>query len=620
MLVIAVLYFLFISMGLGLAAWKLLGISEEDGVARLFLYIAGGMVVFVQATTLLGFLHLSNWLTYLVLTVVLLALAFRKWDFSLRMPALSGVSGASGVSRTWVMISLLFVVHLCVYFIGATGYPWLEDDDPWGHATAVQYASAFSTYIQPAHLPIHYLAPYPPFFDVLLGVLFQVSGGSLQMVLKFFNALVISLAIPFFFCWARTLIGERKALWATFILAALPCFMSHFIWSQSLAVTLVFPALYFLERFRTSHETRKSFGIFTVLACAAVMISQPSAAAMFLGLLGVYLAAMAISGFMAAGKVDIDSFRWPLIIIAAAFVLALLEFWIPMFTMYTADQVLDKLSLSVKIIADRYGDTGGGLIYGAEDFLNAPESSKMDQPVGIGIAACLLVLGGIIAAVAALKKDRADLVSLVLLLWLAYCFIGVEGNVLPLKLVPHRFWVFLAIPVALLAGSGAVWLLELVKGRFQRYAWIAAVVLFLAVFASSVSPKVAVETSQWPPGAMWLSYEQMAGYSNLLNLTPQTKVFSFCMSEDAANGFDKFAYAWEKEVTDYKNVSVTESADSNYAFLKKYGYSYAIIDQACTKRFSTDQINAKANALLSDTRFSPAQSLSNQAVIVFEVK
>lgn len=262
MLAVAVLYFLFISMGLGLAAWKLLGMSEEDGVARLVLYIAGGMVVFVQATTVLGFLHLSNWLTYLVLTVALLALAFRKGDFSLKMAAPSGVSdasevsGAYGVSRTWVIVSLIFVVHLCVYFSGATGYPWLEDDDSWGHATAVQYASAFSTYIQPDHLPIHYLAPYPPFFDVLLGVLFQVSGGSLQMVLKFFNALIISLAIPFFFCWARTIIGERKALWATFILAALPCFMSHFIWSQSLAVTLVFPALYFLERFRTAEGGR----------------------------------------------------------------------------------------------------------------------------------------------------------------------------------------------------------------------------------------------------------------------------------------------------------------------------------------------------------------------------
>jgi hypothetical protein len=129
-----------------------------------------------------------------------------------------------------------------------------------------------------------------------------------------------------------------------------------------------------------------------------------------------------------------------------------------------------------------------------------------------------------------------------------------------------------------------------------------------------------VETSQWPPGVMWVSQEQISGYNGLLSLPPNTKVFNFCLSENAANGMDKFGYAWVKEVVDYKNISVTSSDDDNYAFLKKYGYEYAIMDQSCLKTFSVDQLNSKTNALATDPRFQQNKQLSNSAFLVFEVK
>jgi asparagine N-glycosylation enzyme membrane subunit Stt3 len=609
----ALLYLLFITIGSGLAVWKILGIEEEDDAARFFLYIATGLVVFVQATTVLGFLHLSNWVTYLILTVALLAIAFRKGDFSLRMPK---------ISKAWIIVLIIFAIHLYIYFLGATSYLWLEDDDPWGHASAARYVSIYSTYLQPADLPIHYLAPYPPFFDVLLGTLFQVSGPSLQLILKFFNALLISLAIPFFFCFAKRFIGDRKALWATFILAVLPCFMSHFIWAQSLTVMLVFPALYLLERFRLSEikNEKIGFGVLAVLAGASVMITSPSSAAMFFGMIGIYVASLTISGFAATKKLDFNSFKWPLIVVAVAFILALIEFWIPMFLMFPTDKVLYSLSLTTSIITDRYGDTGGGLIYSISDFTNAPFASKMDQPVGIGIIVCLLTLAGLFGTMMELKDDTKRVVSLILILWLAYCFIGVEGNALPVKLVPHRFWVFLAIPVALVAGCGTVYLLEFIKGKASSLVWIAALAIFIGIFISSASPKIAVETSQWPPGVLWVSQEQITGYIGLLGLPNETKIFNFCLSEDAANGFDKFGYAWEKEVSDYKNISITSSDDDNHAFLKKYGYAYAIIDQSCLKTFSTEQVNAKASALMADSRFQQNKQLSNKAFLVYEVK
>jgi hypothetical protein len=452
-MILPLIYFLGVSLGLGFAAWRLLGMEEEDGIAAVFMYLATGIVIFVQATTVLGFLKLSDWLVYLLLTVVLLGLAYWKKGLSFKKPQLT---------NEWKIVGIVFLLLFLVYLSGSFGYAWLEDDDPWQHADAVRYVSIFSTYIQPPQLPIHYLAPYTPFYDVIMGVLFQVDGSSIQTILKFFNPLLISLAVPFFFCWAKERFDARRAMWATFIIAILPSFMSHFIWAQTLCVMLVFPALYFLEKYLKSEGAGKNgFAALAVLSMASVMITQPSAAAMFFGLVAAFIVSLALVKIVQERKIDAIRPLAPLAaLFLAAFVLALIEFWIPMFAMYPADAVMDKLSLSTKILTDRYGDTGGGLVYGFSDFWEAPFSSKMDQPVGWGAFVFVLVVVGLVSCILDLKGGRNREAAALSILWFVFGMVGTEGNLLPVKLVPHRFWVFLAIPVALLAGIGAVWLLE----------------------------------------------------------------------------------------------------------------------------------------------------------------
>src|SRR4030042_1450406 len=92
--------------------------------------------------------------------------------------------------------------------------------------------------------------PYPPGYDLLMGVLLQ-TANSVMWILKFFNALIISVSIAFFYFFAKELMGDKnKALFSTFCLAAVPAFMSHFIWAISLAVPLYFVAFYCLERIK----------------------------------------------------------------------------------------------------------------------------------------------------------------------------------------------------------------------------------------------------------------------------------------------------------------------------------------------------------------------------------
>ncbi len=601
------IYLAFMSVGLGFAVWRLLGIKEEDDMSALFLWAGTGIAAFVPLAVVFGFLSLSSWYVYGAVALALVVLAARKGDIAPRLPR---------IDRGWAIVLLLFFIHFYVYVSGALNYPWLEDDDPWSHAAAVRYVSIYSTYILPNPELIHYLAPYPPFFDVLLGLLFQLDTGSLQFTLKFFNALLVSLTIPLFYCWVRTRFEGRVALWATFIIAVLPSLMSHFIWAQTLAMVLVFPAFYFLERVLRGGD--RALTLISALTLGAVLMVQPSVAGIIFIMVVLYVGSVRLPAILASGDKAAalkDSAAVPLLALA----LALLLFWGPMLAMYGMGGILNQMGLSLGFVTEKTPDTSGGVIYGPNDFLDAPLASKMDQPTGWGLAVSGLLLLGIVVAVRKARAGEDRWLQVALLLWFVFCMVGVEGNALPFKMMPHRFWVFLAIPVAILAGYGAVKVLEYTDKNRKGMELAAKVVLVAALLFTAAYPKGVVETSQWPPGASWASDEQVAGYIKLKGLPANTKVFGFCMNDVFADGVDKAGYAWVKEVNDYKAQSINDSLDGNYAFLKKYGYEYAIIDQSCLKTFSGDQIQAKLTALGPDSRFTLEQQFSSQSFLAMKV-
>ena len=140
-----------------------------------------------------------------------------------------------------------------MYQKGAFSYPYLEDDDPWDHAKGIKFVSLEKTVDTPSYFEdrfFYYMDPYPPGYEATQGILHQ-TNDSIQWSMKFFNALIISLGIIFFYFFAREFIGNsKKALFATFVLAMIPCYLSHFIWAHALVITLFFPAMYCLERIK----------------------------------------------------------------------------------------------------------------------------------------------------------------------------------------------------------------------------------------------------------------------------------------------------------------------------------------------------------------------------------
>lgn len=386
--------------------------------------------------------------------------------------------------------------------------------------------------------------------------------------------------------------------------------MSHFIWAQSLAMVLVFPALYFMERQLV--EAKRPLLAMGIVMVAALLMAQPSTAAMAFGLFGIWLCVEALMRFTA--KQPLGELKWIVIILGGGALLSVLLFWGPMVAIYSLETVLSHNLISTENFTNKTADTSGGVVYGLGDFLDAPFASKMDQPIGWGLAVTILLVLGVVASVMAIRKG-ALASDIVLLLWLAYGIIGTEGNLLPVKLFPHRFWVVLAIPVSMLAAVGAVWLMD----KAGKTGKIAAALIIIGLLLTAASAKYVVETSSWPPGVSWVSNEHLSGYVGLKALPKNTKVFGFCDNENLVNGMDLFGYGWEQEVLDYKNKSVGDSLDGNYAFLKKYGYEYAIIDQTCLVTGSTpEQINGKLNMLVSDSRFMVEQQ--SNAFMVFRIQ
>lgn len=143
-------------------------------------------------------------------------------------------------------VLVIFALTFFMYHKGAFAYPYLEDDDPWAHAIGVKYVAVEKTFFNEKG-GTGYLDPYPPAYDGIMGVLHQTST-SLYWTIKFFNALIISLSILFFFIFVKHFSKNQDiALISTLILAMVPAYVSHFIWAHSLMPILLFISFICLE-------------------------------------------------------------------------------------------------------------------------------------------------------------------------------------------------------------------------------------------------------------------------------------------------------------------------------------------------------------------------------------
>lgn len=574
---------------------------------------------------------------------------------------------------------LIFIASFYMYSKGAFSYPWLEDDDSWGHAIGVKYAAVEKKVF--AENPLRYLDPYPPSYDMLLGILHQ-TNDSLYWTLKFFNALVISLSIIFFFFFAKELTDKNRALFAAFALASIPAFLSHFIWAIALSVPLYFVSFYCTERIKYD----KKWIIAAAVMIGAALTISPSHSAYF----AIFFAIYAIAKFIAGKKMLIY-------ISSAGFFGVLISFilwWAPAIARHGLAGTLKGLGsppgvniLTTAGTADR--------MYALRDFLIAQKENMINNPIGIGLVIFLLVLLAILSIIwkyhAEIKKNKLAIFGIFLtaasamlfflsetytkyvpkrnvaalapgsvpffeflsgqffmvvflsiilfaiisvivinyknkefkdghliiaLGWLFFAFYAVNASAFYYKLTPFRVWSILAVPIAIIASEGMFALIHLFgKSRLAKFAVISLIVA--GVLLTSAYQKYAVNTAQWPPGGFWTSFDEVKGYTWIKDNLPKNSITFTFVNDGPVIGMDMYTCHWCSSVQEYKAKGFNETAEQNYNWLRKEQYKYIIIDGQTARKFGSNETNSKIKDLIGTGKFQPA--FSNNGLIILSI-
>lgn len=587
MSIITILLFFIYTWGLGFTATKLIKkLKESDNLLERNLMRVGiGLGVFVVLGVLLNLLRVPlDWKIFLVLSLTypLFILFGKIKSKELKKPELKFRLTKSNLNI--LIVLLIFLVCLYMYAGGAFKYPYLEDDDPWSHALGVKYISIEKTAYEPIQGKelFHYIDPYPPGYEIIMGVLHQ-TNNSVYWTLKFFNALIISLGIVFFYFFAKLFTGsQNKALFSTFVLAALPSFFTHFIWAHSLVIMLFFPAMYCLEMVKND----KRWMYLAMVIIAGVFLTQPSQAIKIGILFMIYFVIKSLyekkflkNIFYAGAGGLLISFLW----------------WFNKATSLVGGislRIVKKggiieegsfFSKMIMVLKNQLDPSSGTATkpYSFNDFFIAKPFGGINVQVGWGIFITLLVIIGsiylIIKYKGLFKKENTWIT--ITICWFIFTFLGTNSMTfhLPIGLYAFRFWLLLAIPVALLTPLGLEFAISLGKKVKIAPIMIILVVIF-GILATSGYQKYYQNTQTvWPPGQAWTSMEEVQAYTWLKTLPVDTKVFMYAMYDVQIIGLDKYSCVWCDDIIEFKKKLLDKDIEELHSWLKLNKYEYVII-------------------------------------------
>ena len=582
----SVSWFFIVSWGIGASATKLLHLDLNVGfIEGFFTNIGFGLALFPILSVIMNFMGIPlNWFVYLMLALcVPLAYAAR----SLNKYSTKGLQGFSryvknkldATFNSWDGIRFLasvFFASILFYVLvfGAFRYAWLEDGDPWEHASSAKYVSLFNTYSVPADMYVaHYLEPYPPAYATLMGVTHQLNSR-ISWTLKFFNSLIICLGIVFFFIFVKKLSGSSQlAFYSSFFLAIANSYSSHFIWAQAYNVAIFYPAFYAILSVK---DDKKWFSM-AFLITASTLLIQPTTSVMF----GVYLISYFILMSLMEKKFQKRIFLTGLI----GFILAMNFFWIPTILKFGLDNSMiiittggvEKTHWDLSFLKGGSSDTFNRF-YHLNEFVHAADPTHIPQPTGLGEVYFGLFLFSIIFFLTSKEKEGY---MVIVACWFFIALIALESTVLPLTLRSTRNWTNIAVFSAILCGKGIMVISTNLKDYPLSRAMIILFIL-IGVFATTGVTKYKVQTSIWPMGSKWISDPQFRTYLNLKSLPPNTPVYSACFSDDFVIGFDMMSHPWDKELVDLKeNKLPYVSPQEFHSLLVGHGFQFLIYDISC---------------------------------------
>ena len=636
-----ILFFLY-TWGLGFTVTYFLK-KPENSLERFFMNVGIGLGVFAILSIFLNFLHIPlDWKIFLILS---LALPFYKFLKKPKLPQLNLKIAKSTLFMLAVLI--IFFFSLYMYLSGAFSYPYLENEDPWGHAVGAKYVALEKTAYDPVlegnevDPVLSYIDPYPPAYDILIGVLHQTSPD-LNWTLKFFNTLIISLSFIFFYLFVQLFTKNRnKALFATFLLLAIPSYFSHFIWAHTLVVTLFFPTMYAFEKIKED----KKWMYPAALLVAAIWVSQNLSQPIKLStMLIIYLVVFSIAhkkfftrGFAALfGGIAISTVWWGAMIKKYG-----LQGFLAYFSggnITNSSNVINKVILSesqgilsffskilalVKKVTSAGGS--GSRIYNFEDFFIAKSQNMINSPIGLGVVVTLLVVIGVIYI---FWKHKSTIVKekntwlCVTIFWLIFTFWGVMGIGFPISVArgTFRVWMLLAVPVSLIAIEGYYFLKKLLPNKMLKLSLLVLIIMGV-IFTSGVQ-KYELNSIPWiTAGAFQGNIQEAHAYGSWFETIPlNTKVFLYAPRDKITIGFGMNSCAWCQNVVEFREEILYKDAMELHNFLRENNYEYLILNGRMDVRYFNSRFGENDVKELLPQRYNEITSALNQFTPVHQVE
>ena len=635
---------------------------NADFLERQIMNIGIGLGTFAILSIILNFFRIPlDWKIFLMLSLMVPLYAGFKvckkhgFKFPTKIPKLTLTKSNLFVAA----VLLIFAVSFYVYASGAFAYPYLEDEDPWGHSIGVKYVALnkdaynpINTAAQEAESILSYMDPYPPAYDVLMGVLHQTSPD-LNWTIKFFNALIISLGFLFFYFFANNFMQNKtKALAATFFLAVIPSYLSHFIWAHSMTITLLFPALY---AFTKIFEDKKWALVLAVIVAGIWVTQNLSQPIKLTTMLLIYAAVASVTharflkyhfaGIF--GGMLLSLFWWMAMIhkyslhyFFGAYIrvpVALRETVVSNSSEGTAANTAGTAGLAffgkilslIKTITHPGGS--GSRAYTLGDFVVAKSNNLINAPTGIGVILSLLALFGLAYLV---FKYRSSLTAkenswrIVVLFWLIYTFWVVNGMTFPISIARDAFrtWFLLAVPVSLIAAEGAYVFINTFRKNKLVQVFLTVLVVIGVILTSGVH-KYEANTSIWPTSGSFSNQQEPFLYGELFKGIPlDSKVFLYAPRDKLVFGYGLFSCSWCQEVKDIRKEIIYKNHDELYSFLIRNDYEYFMINKNMDYKYLSDKFGEEEVKKMLPVRYqefltSPklVPIYSNENVVLFKV-
>ncbi|MEK6809605.1 MAG: hypothetical protein AABY40_02950 [Nanoarchaeota archaeon] len=668
--VITILLFFIYLWGLGFSLTYFIHLksaAKPDFAEQQVMNVGIGLGAFAILAIIINFFRIPlDWKLFLLLSLIVPIYAGFKilqqnqFKFPTKLPKLA-------LTKSHLFaLAVLFIcaVSFYVYASGAFAYPYLEDEDPWGHSQGVKYVALDKDAYDPikddspqrgGNSVISFMDPYPPAYDILLGVLHQTSPD-LPWTMKFFNALLISLGFFFFYFFASSFMQNKtKALLATFFLAVIPSYLSHFIWAHGMAITLIFPALYVFNKILDDNgkDDRKKWAIILAVMVAGIWVTQNlSQPIKITSLLLIYaIVASVVHGKFLKyhfagifGGMLLSQFWWTAMVYRYG-LKGFIGAWDPVLAGTNADGnavgtateavssigpvVLDKALTLLRSLTNPGGSDSRA--YTFSDFFFAKSGNLINAPVGIGIVLSILALFGLAYLI---FRYRSSLVAkencwrIVTLFYLVYTFWVVNGMTFPISIARDAFrsWFLLAIPVALIAAEGTYVLVNTFKkNKLLQVALI--IIIVVGVILTSGMHKYEANTSIWPTSGSFSNMQEPFMYGELFKQLPlNSKVFLYAPRDKLAIGYGMFSCLWCEEIIEFRKDIIHKDFDTFYSFLKRNEYEYFLINKNMDYKDLSGKFGEEEVASLLPTRYQEFLTsnklqpiYSDENVILFKV-